>query len=288
MSRLTDTLLNQKAFAKSANQPMLDLTLGGQFGYAPNISQFYSNAAYIRKNLFPIVLEAPRFFQLMPDPQKWVQTLKVLIENRSMTIEGLNATLKADFDEHQVGGAGEVQQEIVDMKRERSAPVHTFVEMYGMPITTFIQYWLQYGMMDPDTKYALVGTLSGQKPDDLLPDWFTATIIYIEPDPLFRKVMKAWVCTNMMPMEGVETIGKKDPTSPSEILKISMPFTAISQYGSGVNAFAQKIMDGIKITNANPYERASFIQNISSDLQAIKEGFSDSINAVSSNAVNGL
>ena len=76
--------------------------------------------------------------------------------------------------------------------------------------------------------------------------------------------------------------------TPSEILKISMPFTAISQYGSGVNAFAQKIMDGIKITNANPYERASFIQNISSDLQAIKEGFSDSINAVSSNAVNGL
>ena len=57
MSRLADTMLGQKAFARSANQPMLDLTLGGQFGYAPNISQFYINAAYVRKNLFPIVLE---------------------------------------------------------------------------------------------------------------------------------------------------------------------------------------------------------------------------------------
>lgn len=288
MSRLADTMLGQKAYARSANQPMLDLNLGGQFGYAPNISQFYSNAAYVRKNLFPIVLEAPRFFQLMPDPQKWVQSLKVLIENRSITIEGLNSTLKPDFDDHQVGGAGEIQQEVVDMKRERSAPVHTFIEIYGRPITTFIQYWLQYGMMDPDTKFALVGTLSGQKPEDMLPDWFTATILYIEPDPMFKKVVQSWVCTNMMPMEGVESIGKKDPTSPSEILKISMPFTAITQSGAGVNAFAQKIMDGIQITNANPYERPAFIQNISSDLQAIKEGYSDSIRAVSQNAVNGI
>ncbi len=288
MARLTDSLLGQKAFARSANQPMIDITSGGQFGYAPNIAQYTSNAAYVRKNIFPIVLEAPRFFQLMPDPQKWVQSLKVLIENRSITIEGLNRTLKPEFDDHQVGGGGEIQQEVVDVKRTRSEPVHTFIEMYGAPITTFINYWIQYGMMDPETKYALVGTLSGQKPDDLLPDWFTATILYIEPDPLMRKVVKSWVCTNMMPMEGVEDIGKKDPTSPSEILKITMPFTAITQSGAGVNTFAQKIMDSIKITNANPYERASFIQNISSDLQAIKEGFSDSINAVSANAVSGI
>lgn len=288
MARSTNSLLGQKAFARSANQPMIDITSGGQFGYAPNIAQYTSNAAYVRKNVFPIVLEAPGFFQLMPDPQKWVQSLKVLIENRSITIEGLNRTLKPEFDDHQVGGGGEIQQEVVDVKRTRSEPVHTFIEMYGAPITTFINYWIQYGMMDPETKYALVGTLSGEKPDDLLPDWFTATILYIEPDPLMRKVVKSWVCTNMMPMEGVEDIGKKDPTSPSEILKITMPFTAITQSGAGVNTFAQKIMDSIKIINANPYERASFIQNISSDLQAIKEGYSDSINAVSANAVSGI
>ncbi len=288
MARITDTLLGQKAFARSANAPMLDLSFGAQHGYAPDLTQWYNNAAYVRRNLIPILLEAPKFFQLMPESAKWVQCLRVLMEEHSRTIEGLNASLKPDFDDHPVGGAGEVQQEVVDMKRTRSEPVHTFIEKYGMPVQTLLTYWMQYGMMDPDTKFALVGTLSGQKPDDLLPDWFTATMLYIEPDPLHRKVVKAWLCTNMMPMDSGEIIGKRDLTAPSEILTLSIPFTAISQYGAGVNVFAQKIMDSSNMTNANPYERAAFIQSISADVAAIKEGYDDSINKVSANAVTGF
>lgn len=288
MSRITDTLLGNKAFARSANQPMLDLSFGGQHGYAPNYAQFINNAAYVRKNLVPILLEAPKFFQLMPDSAKWVQCLRVLMEEHSRKVDGLNASLKADFDDHPVGGAGEIQQEVVDMKRDRSAPVHTFIEKYGMPVQTFITYWMQYGMMDPNTKFALVGTLTGQKPDDLLPDWFTATMLYIEPDPLHRKVMKAFLCTNMMPMDNGEVIGTRDLTSPSEILTLAIPFTAITQFGAGVNVFAQKIMDGINITNANPYERAAFIQSISADVAAIKEGYANGVSGVSTNAVTGL
>lgn len=288
MARVTDTLLGPKAFGRSANQPMLDLSFGGQHGYAPDLTQWYNNAAYIRKNLVPILLEAPKFFQLMPDPAKWVQCLKVLMEEHSRTVEGLNAGLKADFDDHPVGGAGEVQQEVVDMKRTRSEPVHTFIEKYGMPVQTILTYWMQYGMMDPNTKFALVGTLSGQKPDDLLPDWFTATMLYIEPDPLHRKVVKAFLCTNMMPMDNGEVIGKRDLTAPSEILTLSIPFTAITQYGAGVTVFAQKIMDGINLTNANPYERAAFIQSISADVAALKEGYSNSVSKVSTNAVTGI
>jgi hypothetical protein len=37
MARLTEALLAQKAFGANANQPMLDLSYGGQHGWAPNL-----------------------------------------------------------------------------------------------------------------------------------------------------------------------------------------------------------------------------------------------------------
>lgn len=284
MSRLVDAILDQKAFARGATNPMLDLTHGGQMGWAPNLTEWISNQAYVRKNLVCILLEAPRFFQLMPEPQKWVACLKSLLELHARTIEGYNAGLEAEFDEHDVGGGGEKHHELVNMKREQSVPVFGFVEKYGMPIQTFIQNWMLYGGMDPETKYALVGTLSGDKPTDMLADWFTATVLVFEPDPTHRKVMKAWVTTNMFPKRTGEIVGKRDLTASSELTNLSIEFTGISQYGIGTNLFAQKILDSINITNANPYLRPSFIQNISADVAAAA-GYEASVENLGATAV---
>lgn len=272
MARLTEAILGQKAFGGNANQPMLDLTYGGQHGWAPNLTEWVSNQAYVRRNLVCVLLEAPRFFTLMPDPAKWVSTLKSLLELHCRSIEGFNAALTVDTDEHPVGGAGEMQQEVINVTRARTEPSFTFVEKYGRPIQTFIQHWIQYALMDPETKYALVGTLEN-KPEDLLADWFSCSALFFEPDPTHRKVVQAWVTTNMFPKETGEIVGKRDLTSASEILNLTIPFTGISQYGLGVNLFAQKILDGININNANPYTRKSYIEAISSDVAAAAEGY---------------
>lgn len=284
MARLTEAILGQKAFGGNANQPMLDLTYGGQHGWAPNLTEWVSNQAYVRRNLVCVLLEAPRFFTLMPDPAKWVSTLKSLLELHCRSIEGFNAALTVDTDEHPVGGAGEMQQEVINVTRARTEPSFTFVEKYGRPIQTFIQHWIQYALMDPETKYALVGTLEN-KPEDLLADWFSASALFFEPDPTHRKVVQAWVTTNMYPKETGEIIGKRDLTSASEILNLTIPFTGISQYGLGVNLFAQKILDGININNANPYTRKSFIESISSDVAAAAEGYKKNAEDVGINQV---
>lgn len=284
MARLTEAILGQKAFGGHANQPMLDLTYGGQHGWAPNLTEWVSNQAYVRRNLVCVLLEAPRFFTLMPDPAKWVSTLKSLLELHCRSIEGFNAALTVDTDEHPVGGAGEMQQEVINVTRARTEPSFTFVEKYGRPIQTFIQHWIQYALMDPETKYALVGTLEN-KPEDLLADWFSASALFFEPDPTHRKVVQAWVTTNMYPKETGEIIGKRDLTSASEILNLTIPFTGISQYGLGVNLFAQKILDGININNANPYTRKSFIEGISSDVAAAAEGYKKTAEDVGVNQV---
>jgi hypothetical protein len=231
-----------------------------------------------------VLLEAPRFFTLMPDPAKWVSTLKSLLELHCRSIEGFNAALTVDTDEHPVGGAGEMQQEVINVTRARTEPSFTFVEKYGRPIQTFIQHWIQYALMDPETKYALVGTLEN-KPEDLLADWFSCSALFFEPDPTHRKVVQAWVTTNMFPKETGEIVGKRDLTSASEILNLTIPFTGISQYGLGVNLFAQKILDGININNANPYTRKSFIEAISSDVAAATEGYKKNAEDVGINQV---
>jgi hypothetical protein len=287
MSRVTNAVLGSTAYGRGSAAAMLDLSYGGQQGYAPNLVEIVSNQAYIRKNLICILLEAPKFFQLMPDPAKWVQSLKALFELHCRTIEGFNAGLTVDFDEHNVGGAGEMQQEVTDVKRARSEPVFGFVEKYGMPIQTFLYYWITYGMMDPDTKYALAGTLS-QPPSDMLLDWYTATALFIEPDPTHTKVMKSWVTTNMMPKGTGEIIGKRDLTAASEVLQLSVEFTGISQFGLGTNVFAQNILNTLNLTNANPYLRPSFIQGINSDVAAANvSGYREEIASLASQAVTG-
>lgn len=289
MARITDALLDQRAFARNAQSPMLDLSAGGgQFGYSPKVSELVSSQAYVRRNVIALLLEAPRFFQLMPDPQKWVETLKSLVELHARSIEGLNAGITLEFDEHPVGGAGEMQSEITDSKRARTEPSFTFVEKYGRPIQTFIQNWIQYGGMDPDTKYALVGTLSGEKPEDLLLDWYTASMLFIEPDLLHRKVVKAWLVAGMMPKSTGAVEGKRDLTTAHEVLNLTIEFTGVAQVGLGVDTFAQQILDSINISNANPYLRPSAVEDLSSDVKSATEGYQRGVEELASSAVPGV
>lgn len=288
MTRLTEALLNQQAFGRGANQPMLDPTYGGQMGYAPVLTEWVSNQAYVRRNLIPVLLEAPKFFQYMPDPQKWVSTLKSLVEVHCTTIEGLNAGLTVEFDEHPVGGAGEQQQEVTDVKRARSEPVFGFVEKYGMPIQTFLYQWISYGMMDPDTKFALANTLDGSRPGDMLADQYTMSMLFMEPDPQHQRVVKSWVMTNMMPKGTGEIIGKREITAASEVAKLSVEFTGIAQFNLGTNLFAQSILDNMNMKNSNPFLRPSFINEVSADVNAAKTGYKNNVETLGAAAVPGM
>jgi hypothetical protein len=286
MSRLTEALLSGTAFSAGQTQPMLDPTYGGQEGWAPRYTQWISNQAYIRRNLVCILLEAPKFFQYMPNPSTWVQVLKSLVETQTRTIEGFNATLTASFNDHPIGGSGEVQHEYTNIVRTPSEPEFTFVEKYGIPITTFFYNWMVYGMMDPESKYPMVTTLSGAKPTDYLADQYTMTCLFFEPDPIHQHVMRAWITSNMMPRTSGEITAKRDMTEEGNQLELQIGFTGLSQFGLGVNIMAQQILDSINITNANPYLRPGFIQNINSTVTASNtNGYATSAESLGNEAV---
>lgn len=269
MARLTEALLKGKAFSKNQQQEMLDLSYGGQMGFSPDLREWVSNQAYVRRHVFCLLLEAPAAFNYIKteNPDIWVRCLRALVELHPKSIEGLNAGLTVETANTPVGGGGEIQEEFIDVKQAPSQPVFGYAsDKYGMPIQTFIRNWITYAMMDPNSKVANVGTLT-DFPKDMLADQYSATMIFIEADPTHRKVLKAWLCTNMFPKGTGDIKGSRDISNSMQMEELSIEFSALTQYGLGVNAFAQKLLDDINITNANPYLRPSFIDAIHADVK---------------------
>lgn len=291
MARSGSELLGKVAYNQYGNSKMLDPRLGNQNGWTTDISSYISNSAYVRRNLICVLLEAPRGFQDLEKPDYWVGTLKALFELHAKNITGLRATLTVEHIENAVGGAGEVQHDISNVTRERSEPVFTWVEKYGLPITTFLNGWVLNLIMDPSTKYPLVVTRGTATVTDLLPDYTGASALFFEPDPTGVFVMpnKAWLCVNMRPNGAVAPIeGERDLTVAGAGVDIPVTFTAFTQVGSGVEAFAQSILNSISLEGANPNLRKAGIQAMDSNVKKADTdgyGYSGSVSKAASNTI---
>lgn len=265
MARLTNDMMGGKAYAENKTRPMVDLSQkeSGQQGFRPDLRGYASNSAHVKRNLIAVLVEAPTGFQDLPGSDRWVATLKSLIELHSKTIEGLTSTLTAEFVENPVGGAGEMQEDISNVTRARSTPTHVWTEKYGKPINAFLEGWITSLIMDPATKVPNVVTQAGVDVEDLLPDYTGCTVLYFEPDPTMTKITRAWLCTNMMPKTAGEVTGSRDLTTGGESLDYNVEFTALTQEGFGVNKMAQEYLDNLNRTGVNPNYQPSFVEQIS-------------------------
>jgi hypothetical protein len=287
MSRVTDALLQPgKAYGAGHTAPMVDLQYGGQMGYSPDLTEWVSNQAYIRRNLICLLVEAPKGFQYLPNPEYWVATLRSLVELHPMSIEGLKAGLRVETTTNPVGGGGQVQHDFTDVKEDQSTPTFVWNEKYGMPISNFFRGWITNLMMDPNSKFAGVSTLSAtNRPGDMLADMYAATMAFIEPDPTHTKVVKSWLVTNMYPQGTGDIDGRRDLNQAGEATSISVEFTGIAQFGLGVDAFAQRLLDAISITGANPHNRPAFVDQISADILATRKGYGNAIETMGASAI---
>ena len=273
MARITDVFVTNPPYYNH-KAPIIDLKKGGQFGHMMDYAALASATPYVRQNLIAILLEAPRGFQYMDRPEIWRASLKSIIEEQSKSITGLNSTLKIENVEQAVGGAGEQISAVSNETREQSRPVHSINEKYNMSVATFINSWILELMMDPETKYPNIITRGDKRSQltDHLADFYGATVIYFEPDPIFRHVIKAWLCYFVRPAdEGVTIEGSRDLTTGKEELSVDLTMTAVSQVGAGPIELAQKILDSLNPTNANPWQRPANIDQVSADVRAVTD-----------------
>ena len=178
------------------------------------------------------------------------------------------------------------QQDLTNVKRAQSKPKHTLLERPGNPIQRFIEGWILWGGMDPDTKFPMVATLpSAAGLEDLMADMVTATVLYIEPDQMGRKVNKAWLVFNMFPEATGDMIGSADKTQDMQTQTVDIQFTGLHQIGAGVDAFAQQILSAISLTGANPNMRQALVDGISADVRAAPGGFMAGVQNTANQAI---
>lgn len=251
--------------AYSLHAPAINLDYGAQQGYMPRIGmvgqdgksygEWISNHAYIRRNIIPILLQAPRFFDYMPNPDKYLSSFKALMEVHPLTIEGLQSGLTVETDEHPVGAAGEQQEEVTNVTRARSQISYTWKERAGRSINKFWNIFIRYGMMDPDTKIPNVAKYITDIEDIgnmYTPDFYSATMLYIEPDILHKVVNNAWLCCNMFPKSDGEVIGKRDIRSAAETPEYSIEFSSITMNNEAVLRLADTVLANLSVLNNIP------------------------------------
>lgn len=277
MPRIDDALLGGKAWDNTA-RGSLDLTHGGQFGWMNNLAELHNNQGYIQRNLVVLAVEPPKFFQFMPNPEFWNQAFKALVEKHPIKVDGFKQGLTVATSEHDVGGAGEKMQEYSNVTRERTQPKFTFIEKETRPIQRFLDFWIRFGLMDPDAKFALIGTMTDQPlPNDWLFDWYAGTILAYETDVTHRFVDKAWMTTNFYPLSTGDINGTRELTAAREVLTLDIDFTGTSASGHSIVQMAQVVHDNVLKTNANPQNKPAFVQEIASTLSDINRGYKWSV-----------
>lgn len=288
MGRITDAILNPGgngvAYAAGHQNPMLDLQYGGMMGYSPALAEWVSNQQYVRHNLIPILVEAPRGFALLPNGDSYVKTLRALMELHAISITGLQSGLTVEVAETPVGGAGQRQQDPTDVKMEVSNLVMRFNEKYGMPVAAFFRSWINNLIMDENSKFANIAT-AGVNVTDLLADQYACTMLFIEPDPSGTKVVQSWLGTNIYPLGTGAITGARDITVAGETRTEDINFTGVFQYGLGVDLFAQSILSGISLTGANPANQQAFVQSIDQTVLATSRGYAQGVQDLGANAV---
>lgn len=279
MARNADTIMGKVAYANQSHVPVVNLGPGGQMGHHSDFRFYISNSAYVRRNTVAILVEAPRGFRFLDNPPEWVKAAKAIFEKMPQTFEGLRSTVTVENIETAVGGDGNMQQDTSNVLRERTQPVFTYVEKYGMPINKFLEGWIFNLIMNPVDKIPDVVKIPGNRGrvTDLLPDFNSATVLFFEPDPTFTYPQKAWLCTNMRPTSAGQVEGSRDMTQGGESATYNIEFTALTQIGVGVNNFAQRVLTSMNLNGTNPNLRDAFVTSISPDVEAEQSGYADQV-----------
>ena len=228
----------------------LNLEYGGNYGYSPRVDQWLNNKSYVARDLVPVVLSTPKMFSLYPTEEaRWIATLKSFIELHCKTIEGYKPTLTVNVVNQPV--RDEMQQDPTRVTRERSEPVFGCIEKEGTPIQNFLEWWITYGILDPDSGRVLASSLDNA-PSDWLADWYSMSLLVFEPDTMFRHCMRAWVSVNMYPLTTGEIIGLKDPDNDKSLLELAIGFSALSVCNEGTRVFAEGLLRSVSLKGAIP------------------------------------
>jgi len=251
-----------------ADRGKLDLRVGAQQGYMPLLAAvegdevfdaWASNAAYTQGDVVPIVLRTPALFDLFPTNiakklrQIWVE----LYTNQVYSISGLDTTLTVSTDKHKVGPEYLQQAEVTNVERAQSTITIEWQELKGLTIHDILNFIIRYGMMDPDTKYALIGTIPdirAKLKGHIYPaTMHTGAMGFAELDEPGVNVLKGFIAVNFFPLKDGEQTGKLNKGA-KELKRYSIEHECMVIENAATAAYLQTIIDQMSIFLSTPDE----------------------------------
>jgi len=255
MSKILDAMDNTNYGGAIRGAGLLDLTQGGVNGNIPvigkigkdgkNYEAWVSNHAYVSQDVIAVVMKTPLFFDFLPNPEKWKKTWKALFEVHPISITGLNSGLTVETEEEELGGTGEFQETIRDVKKARTTLTIEVKEKMNKSIQKFIDYIIRYGQKDYITKKPLVSDFISDInaiAGGYTPDYYTGTVLFIEPDITRKAVVDAWFSTQIFFKGNGDRTGKRQLASGGEGLTLSLSLASITLSTDKVFDLAEKLL----------------------------------------------
>lgn len=245
--------------------PTIDIRHGGQWGALPivggidsgkSINEWMHEQKYQRRPFIPILISAPKMFDLLPNAEAWKSAVKAMIEVHAKTITGIDTSLTVETAEADLGISGAKFKEYVKVTRASTNIAITLEEKVGNPFEILLDVWIRYGMEDPELGAPLITRITSKDklPSIWSPEWTTMTVLFIEPDVFLRKPVHSWLVSNQFPTSNPDIIGAKDKMASREFKNISLELGgfAIPHTNKRVKKLAQVVLNNLELWNKDP------------------------------------
>lgn len=257
--------------AMGGKQNIVNPVTSGQQGPTGQVGKYVTNASRLRRNTIPRVMEFPRWTEYMPNPQEWRMAIKAFIEVHT-TISGLDKGITNELVETQQGRNNRTQYEAGNAVEAQSSINHTSVDKHGKYFQNMLTAWIRYGCCDPHTGHPGIASF-GKNPPDHLPDMYSMTCLYIEPDAYQRHAVNAWYQTNMIPRSNGPDIGDRDPNQGPQTVELSIDFTSQQDTTWGVVELANRELDRMKLGGMQPWARKAWKDKVDAKVDGTVGGY---------------
>lgn len=264
-TRLANDVFPNNVWHQNLNHPMADIRRGGQFGWHQDMEGIVNSTPHVSNNLIVRVLASPKGFNDLPNSEVWHGAWKALFELHPKTVTGLLKTLVPTWSDTEFGGSGEMIEVPTGMKRDKSEVQFSLNEKFGLPFTHMLEQYHRMFIMDEETKHPGIAMIKDDIPDGLL-DYYTWTMIFIEPDRYLQFSQRAWIIANMAPKVSATQESKRDKTGDQALLDIDITMSGVAQVGFAVDAVANAILTSMRQTQADPLRAPAYLQGPTADI----------------------
>ena len=286
MARLGETMMPVgHIFGNENTAQMTNPAMGGQLGALPSYKAMPSDTPFAPQNIIVQLIEAPLFYNYLPNTADLVAMLKAMLERYPVTVDGFDKTVTYSFIEQDIGGGQKISR-VSDAVLPQANISFAYEEKgNARTIANFWRYHGDFGLMDPFLKRSRLSTLEFDDiPIDQLIDMSGFSIIGIEPDAYMARPVVTYMINGMQPKSSGEIKSKRAKVSALEAVAFTVEMTGFLTEASAVDKLGAEILKNIERRGLNPSNNVLFSPEISADVEAATTGYMDQIKEVADNA----